>query len=85
MQTGLAVLVPLEGVRLGLSFWGADDTDHTTGTNLGDGWREHEIEGGWIHTGKDLAPIRDGGTIDMDPLHKAAADALAAIADHVQG
>ena len=86
LQLGLAVVHVLpEGVKLGLSLWGADDTDHTTGTNFGDGWREHEIEEGWIHTGEDLAPIQDDGTIDLDPLHKAAADALAAIADHVQG
>ena len=85
LQFGLAVHVLPEGAKLGLSFWGADDTDHTTRTNFGEGWREHEIEEGWIYAGEDLAPIRDDGTIDLEPLHKAAADALAAIGNHAQG
>ena len=83
LQLGLAVHVPLEGVKLGLCLWGADHTDHTTGRNFGDEWAEPDEER-WIYTGEDLAPIQDNGTIDLDPLHKAAADALAAIGDHAQ-
>ena len=86
LQLGLAVVHDLlEGAKLGLCLWGADDTDHTTGTNFGDDWQEHEIEEGWIYTGADLATSRDDGTIDLDPLHKAAVDALTTIGNHAQG
>ena len=75
-------------VRLSLSLWGSDDTDHTTGRNFGDDWRESDSEDGDIeghtYTRKCLAPIRDDGTIALNSLHIAAADALLAARNHIQ-
>ena len=48
LQFGLAVYVLPEGAELGLSFWGADARTIRPDTNFGEGWREHEIEEGWI-------------------------------------
>ena len=70
-------------VTLYFSFWGQDDTDYTTDTHFGDDWPEQQKEGGWALTTKGLAAIRDDGTIDVDPLRRAAADALAAAAKAV--
>lgn len=84
LQLGLAVMHALpEGVKLGLCLWDTDHTDHTTGRDFGDAWAEPDEEG-WINTGEDLAPIRDDGTVDLDPLRKAVADALISIGNHVQ-
>ncbi len=58
---------------------GTDDTNHTTDTNVGEGWRAHKVEEGRIQTGEDLSPVRDDGTIDLD-LH-----CKAAFGNHTQG
>ncbi len=85
LQLGLAVLHdPPEGVKLGLCLRGVDNTDRTTEHDFGDQWAEPDEEG-WIYSGEDLARIQDDGTIDLAPLHEAAADALAAIGDHCRG
>ena len=72
-----------ERVRLSVYFWEVNDTDHTSERSFGDDWPVQEIEDGCAWTKKGLAPIRDDGTIDLDPLHKAAADALGAISRHL--
>ena len=74
-----------EQVRLSVSFWEVDgrDPDHTSRRNFGDDWPVQQIEDGCAWTKKGLAPIRDDGTIDLDPLHKAADDALSAISRHL--
>ena len=71
-------------VQLSLSFWDHDDTDHTTGRNFGDDWPVQQIADGCAWTTTGLAPIRDNGTIDLDSLHKAAADALTAVRTHLR-
>ena len=80
----VSVLVDQERLRLNLCLWGRDDTDRTTGLKLGDSWPDQDIEDGVAHTSRSLAPIRDDGTIDLDPVRKAAGDALAAVAAHVR-
>lgn len=77
------VFVDTERVRLSLCLWGSDETDHTTGHDFGGDWPEQEIEDNFAWTSIDLAPIRDDGTIDLAPLHKAAADAVAAVGSHI--
>ena len=81
----LGVSVDTESAKLWFSFWGADDTDHTTGQDFGDDWPEPEIEDGYAYTSRNLAMIRNDGTIDLGPLHKAAKDALDAVTRRVQG
>lgn len=66
-------------VKLSLQFWGADDTDHTTGRSFGDDWPEQGIEDGCAWTAESLAPIREDGTIDLEALRKAAAAALVTV------
>ena len=84
LQLGLAVQHSSpEGVKLGLCLWGADETNRTTGRDFGDEWAAPDEEN-WIYTGADLAPIQDDGTVDLDPLRKAAADALISVGNHVQ-
>ena len=85
LQLRPSVTVDLEGLRLLLCLWGKDDTDHTTGNDFGDAWPEQDIEDGYAWTARDLAPIRDDGTIDLDLIHKAAEDALASVGVHVGG
>lgn len=85
LELGLAVFVVPEGAKLGLSFWETDAKDHTTGTDFGEGWPEQGIDEGWAYTGDGLAPIGDDGTVDLNPLYRAATDALAAIGNHLQG
>ncbi|MYD92860.1 MAG: hypothetical protein F4Y02_04050 [Chloroflexi bacterium] len=65
--------------KLSLQFWGADDTDHTTGYSFGGDWPEQDIEDGCAWTAESLAPIREDGTIALESLRKAAGDALAAV------
>ena len=85
LQLGLAVVHVLpEGVKLGLSFWGADEADHTTEGDFGEDWEKADEEG-WVYTSKDLARPRDDGTIDLGPLHKAAGEAFAAVENHIRG
>ena len=79
------IVVDIEQIRLSLSLYGKDDSDHTTGFDFGAGWPKQDIEDGTAWTRKDLAPIRDDGTIDIDSVHKAAEDALAAVGAHVRG
>ena len=69
-----------ERVWLSVSFWEVDGTDRTSEESFGDDW---QIEDGCAWTKKGLAPIRDDGTIDLAPLHKAANDALSAISRHL--
>ena len=56
-----------------------DDVDPMTELDLGADWRPEDAEDGVLRTRKELAPIADDGSIDLDALSKAAADALAAI------
>lgn len=79
-----SVLVDQERLRLNLCLWGSDDTDRTTDLNLGDSWPDQDIEDGVAHTSRSLAPIRDDGTIDLEPVRKAAEDALGAVAARVR-
>ena len=79
-----AVVVDQERLRLVLCLWGKDDTDHTTGLDFGDAWPERDIEGGVAYTRRSLTPIRDDGTIDLDPALKAAEDALTAVGTRVR-
>lgn len=66
--------------RLSLSLRDAEDEDdQITGLDLGADWSSEDLEDGWARTGRDLAPIADDGSIDLDALRKAAADALTAI------
>ena len=84
LQLAPGVAVDTERAWLSLCFWSQDDTDHTTGRNFGDDWPEQEIANNFAWTSKDLAPIRDDGTINLDILHKAAAGALAAVRTNIQ-
>ncbi len=81
----LGVSVDTESAKLWLNISGMDGTDHTTGQDFGDGWPEPEFEDGYAYTSRNLAMIRDDGTIDLGPLHKAAKDALDAVSRRVQG
>ena len=69
-------------IHLSFSFWGQDDVDHTTEKDFGDDWPKQQREDGIAWTTKGLAAIRDDGTIDVDPLRRAAADALVAVKTH---
>ena len=70
----------LDKVRLRLSLWNTEDNvDLITGLDLGADWRSEDVEDGWARTRRELAPIADDGSIDLDALRKAAADALATI------
>ena len=73
-----------EQAWLSLSFWDRDDTDHTTERHFGDDWPMQQIEDGCAWTKEGLAPIGKDGTIDLDPLHMAAADALSVISHHLR-
>ena len=81
----LAVQVELKGLQLSLCLWGKDDTDHTTGLDFGDAWPERDLDDGVACTGKDLAPIRDDGTIVLELVRRAAEDALAAVRARIRG
>ena len=65
--------------RLSISFWGADETDLTTGGSFGNDWTEPDLQDVCVWTDKGLGSIRDDGTIDLDRLRKAAGDAVAAV------
>lgn len=70
----------LDKVLLRLSLWNTkDNVDLITGLDLSADWRSEDVEDGWARTRKELAPIADDGSIDLDALRKAAADALAAV------
>ena len=79
---GLGACVNIESVQLSLSLY-KDDTDNVTKLDLGDAWPKQDLEDDVAWTGKDLAPIRDDGTIDLDLVRKAADDALVAVGAHV--
>ena len=86
LDLALAVQVgSLNELQLSLCLWGKDDTDHTTGVDFGDGWPEQDCEEGVAWTGKDLAPIGNDGTIDLQLVRKAADDALAAVRARIRG
>ena len=82
-QLAPGVSADTERAWLSLSFWGPNDTDLTTGRNFGDDWPEKDIDVGYAWSSKDLAPIRNDGTIDLVPLRKAATDALDVINDYL--
>ena len=84
LDLSLQVCVVSEVSQLSLCLWGKDETDHTTGLDLGNGWPEQNLEDGTASTCKSLAPIRNDGTIDLDPICKAAENALAAVGAHVR-
>ena len=72
--------IALDKVLLHISLRDAEDNvDRITGLDLGADWRSEDVEDGWAKSRKELAPIADDGSIDLDALRKAAADALAAI------
>ena len=71
-------------VRLTLHNLLHQENDEYIELNFGDCWlpEEIEIDGvpcDYFYSKKEHAPTVDSGSIDLDPLHKAAADALAAI------
>ena len=78
------VLAGVEEVRLSFCLWDQDGRDHTTGHTFGDDWPEQEIEDSSAWTSEQLAPIQDNGIIDLDPLHRAVGDALAAVTTRLQ-
>ena len=69
---------------MSLSLFGKDGMEYTAELDLGDTWPQQELDGEIAWTCKSLAPIRDDGTIDLDPVRKPAGDALAAVAAHVR-
>ena len=72
-------------VRLSLQLWDQKNGKYTTNElGLGDYWLSEETEDDdgvheYVYSKREYAPTVDSGSIDLDPLHKAAADALAAI------
>ncbi len=84
-KLGLGAFIEIRRVQLSLSLYGDDGTDYTTGLDFSDAWPKQDIEGEIAWTGKDLAPIRDDGTIDLDPARKAAEGALVAVAAGLYG
>ena len=72
-------------VQVSFSFWGRDDNkDHTTDKDFGGDWPKQLHENGTAWTTEGLVAIRDDGTIDVDPLRRAAADALDAVRTHLR-
>lgn len=84
-KLGLGALIKLESVRLSLSLYDENETNRTTAINFGDAWPMQDIEDDIAWTGKDLVPIRDDGTIDLDPVHEAANDALTVVGEQLRG
>ena len=73
------VVVDNERALLWLSLH-EDKFDPITGLDLGADWPSEDVdEDGFPHTRKELAPIADDGSVDLDALRKAATDALAAV------
>ena len=71
-----------ERARLCLSL--LDNGDPIVGLDLGADWRSEDAEDGVPRSRRELAPIADDGSIDLEALGKAAADALAAIGARLQ-
>ena len=70
-------------IRLWLSFWNTPDYESRLAElGLGNDWGE-EDESGHVQTRIELAPIGNDGTVDLTPLRKAAADALAVVGDNL--
>ena len=70
-------------IRLSPSFWNSPDNESRLAElGLGNDWGE-EDESGYVQTRIGLAPIGDDGTVDLAPLRKAAADALAVVGDNL--
>ncbi|MDD9982317.1 MAG: hypothetical protein OXU81_13330 [Gammaproteobacteria bacterium] len=85
-QLAPGILHNVERVQLSFSFWGRDDNkDHTTDKDFGDDWPMQQRDDGVWWTREGLAAIRDDGTMDVDPLRRAAADALAAVRTNLRG
>ena len=83
-RLGLGAFIGIDRVQLSLSLY-KGETDSTTKLDLGDAWPKQDLEDDTAWTRKDLAPILDDGTIDLEPVYKAAEDALAAVAARVRG
>jgi hypothetical protein len=85
VNLGLGASIGIERVRLSVSLYGKDDTNHTTALDFSDAWPKQDIEHEIAWTGEDLVPIRDDGTIDLDPAREAAEGALVAVGAPVRG
>ena len=70
-------------VYLSLSLWDGDDEKCTPELGLRGSWATKEIDGGTVYSAKKLSLVRGDGTIDLEPLHKASADALVAIETYI--
>ena len=69
-------------IRLNLCFWNEPRYVHRMAElDLGNGWGE--VEDDYVYTHIELAPIGNDGTVDLAPLRKAAADALAVVGDNL--
>ena len=80
MDTG--VWVDEKEIKLRFSFWGGDNKNRTTCLDLGDDWLQEEIGNAGdveAYTRRNLARIRDNGTIDLSRLRASAAFALASV------
>ena len=69
-------------VQLTLCLWNSDGEIYTNDSEfvLGNRWPHEDIDDdSYAYSSKKLAPIVDGGNIDLGPLRKAAADALTAV------
>ena len=80
---GPGVCADTESVYLSLSLWDGDDKECTTDLALGGSWATKKIDAGTVYSVTKLSPIRGDGTIDLEPLHTASADALAAIQTYI--
>ena len=80
-ELDLGTFADTKSVKLSLCLWDNDGNTYTTDKLGLRNRRPHEDIGddGYAYSSKKLAPIVDGENIDLDPLHKAAADALAAV------
>ena len=74
-------------VRLTLNLWDRENEKYITNElDFGNCWLPEKIEGtdvhDYVYSKREHAPIVDSGSICLDFLHKAAADALAAVERH---
>ena len=76
-----------QNVGLSLYLWNNNDNNiYTTKLDLGDLWSHKNFVnvGVYAYSSKKLAPIVDGGNIDLAPLRKIADDALTAVESFCQ-
>ena len=70
-------------VELSLQLWDLENKkDITNELGLGDWQPREDIDDDYVYSSRELAPIVNGGSIDLAPLHMAAAAALAAVESH---